>query len=484
MLIKHYFSLIFLPFLSFSFLMGQSPNSTAVNQMLTTKGLEHASIGFCVKDLSGNIIAQHNMNQSYVPASTLKLITTATAFEVLGADFQYETLLARGKMKPNRLIVYGSGDPTLGSEHLYDKPDSFLSEWVKAVADAFGQQKEIEVLAVDNYFGYRGVSRKWIHEDIGNYFAAGAYGLSVFDNTYRLVFNTENRNSAPKIIETKPLMKDLVFNNTLTLNTTSKDNGYILGEPFSNQRNIIGDIPANRKRFTIKGDIPNPGLFLVGTISSELEQAGFKVGKKETTYNKFHDEMYLTNRAEVDGTVFYVHKSPNLSKIARIINLKSNNHYTEHLIRTLGRQRNKDIYSLPLEEGVEKIRDVWESKGLNTNALIMYDGCGLAPSNAVSAAFMCDVLKYMQTESANGVQFFNSLPLAGREGTVRNFLKGTRLEGKVHVKSGSIANVQCFAGYYVEGEKKYTFSIMVNNYYGSRQSVVKAIERLLLASLR
>lgn len=86
----------------------------------------------------------------------------------------------------------------------------------------------------------------------------------------------------------------------------------------------------------------------------------------------------------------------------------------------------------------------------------------------------------MQTKSRYRDAFFASLPKAGQEGTVRYVLKGTRLQGKVFVKSGSIANVQCFAGYYINGDKKYAFSIMVNNYNSPRKDVVRAIENLLL----
>lgn len=484
MWIKYFLSFILFISASYHSLLAQNLFSSDMKHLYTTKGLEHASIGFCVQDLDGNIIVQNEMNKSLVPASTLKLITTATAFEVLGANFQYETKLAVDAKNSNRLIVFGGGDPTLGSEFLYDDPKSFLAEWTSEISKAFAKKKEVDILVVDDYFGYQGVSRKWIHEDIGNYFAAGSYGISIFDNTYRLVLNTENTFAAPKILETKPRMDGLIFNNTLTLNTTSKDNGYILGEPFSNNRTIIGNIPANRKRFIIKGDIPNPGMLLVETISKELKSGEYKVLDKGTTYKKYYDEMYSKSPSEIDGKVFYVHKSPSLPKIARVINMKSNNHYTEHLIRTLGRELNADKYSDPLENGIEMIHEFWKKKGLETNALIMYDGCGLAPSNGVSPAFMCDVLRYMQTESKYGIQFFNTLPIAGREGTVRNFLKNTRLEGVVHVKSGSIANVQCFAGYYKTTDKTYVFSIMVNNYSGSRQNVVKTIEKLLIENLK
>lgn len=452
----------------------------AITKFLDTEGLKHASIGLCVKDLTGKVIASHDMRKSYTPASTLKVITTASAFEILGADYRYRTTLAIDKGNPNRLIIHGYGDPTLGTAHLGNEQYKFVEVWVNEILKAFAGKPELEILVIDNYFGYNGISRKWIHEDIGNYYAAGAYGISVFDNTYELTLNTMDRSLGPQIVATKPYMKDIVFTNTLGINTTGKDNGYILGAPFSKERTIIGDVPANRNRFTIKGDIPDPGLYLGNVIANALSGRGIYVKEVKTTRETFHEEMYKGTRTVYNEEVFHTHYSPVLPRIAKDVNVRSNNHYAEHLIRTIGRVKDKDIYSLALEGGIEAINDLWKSKGISTDALFMYDGSGLAPSNAVSSELMSNILVYMQAESKHASAYLNTFPISGKNGTARNFLKGTRLEGKVYVKSGSIAGVQCFAGYYIEGNKKYAFTIMVNNFSAPRRDVVKAIERLLL----
>lgn len=461
--------------------IAQTTRQRALQQFTSHTGLRHASIGFIVKDFSGNTIISHNKDKSYTPASILKIITTATAFEVLGAEYRYKTTLAKDTDQPNRLFIHGYGDPTLGTEYLDNNPYEFINQWIDAIAKAFPGKKNLDITVIDNYFGYRGVARKWIHEDIGNYYAAETYGVSVFDNTYRLSFNTTN--SVPEILGTDPEMSDLRFTNMLELNTTNQDNGYILGTTFSNERTIIGDIPSNREKFTIKGSIANPGLFLGQTIAKQLDNKNIKAGKVETSFSTYTNEVYSKNRTVYNENIFYTHLSPTLTEIAKDINVRSNNHYAEHLIRTIGRVQNNDIYSLPLEEGIKKVESLWSERGLQSKSLFMYDGCGLAPSNAVSPDFMSDVLVYMQTKSQNSSAFLRSFAKAGQEGTVRNFLKGTRLEGKVFVKSGSIADVQCYAGYYIDGTKKYAFTIMVNKYSAPRVQIVRAIEKLLLGIL-
>jgi len=111
----------------------------------------------------------------------------------------------------------------------------------------------------------------------------------------------------------------------------------------------------------------------------------------------------------------------------------------------------------------------------------MHDGCGLAPQNAVSARFLTDLLVYMHERSDYSDAFFQSLPKAGLEGTLQNFLRNTRLAGKVTAKSGSIGGVQCYAGYLIDGNRQYAFAVMANKFNGTRPEVRSTIEQFLLS---
>ena len=113
----------------------------------------------------------------------------------------------------------------------------------------------------------------------------------------------------------------------------------------------------------------------------------------------------------------------------------------------------------------------------------MFDGSGISPMNAVSASFMNSILEYMYKKEGFSGAFYQSLPLAGREGTVASFLKGSVLDGKARVKSGSITNVQAYSGYIEHGGKNYAFTIIINNFRGTRPVLRKQIERLLVGLL-
>lgn len=467
---------VLIPYISFA----QTAQS-GIQQFLNNKGLKHASVGICVKDFSGKEIASYNGDKSYTPASILKVVTTATALEVLGPEYRYKTTLAKENHNSNHLLIHGYGDPTLGTEYLENTPNAFLSQWVDQIKQNIDSTQNIDITIIDDYFGYNGISDRWIYQDLGNYYAAAAYGISIFDNTYKLHFNTMRRDTCPIIVRTEPEMDDIKFRNTLLLNNTGQDNGYIHGEPGSNRRLVTGDIPAGKTTFSIKGDIPNPGLYLGKLIEKKLNDNNYRIKKIENTYDKYYKQMYINKKESFDEKVFYTHQSFPLRDIVKDTNVRSNNHYAEHLIRTIGREKNKDIYSPSLESGIDKTQELWRDRGLGTEALIMYDGSGLSPANAVSASFMCDLLVYMQTKSKNAEVFLESLPKAGIDGTVKNRLKGTRLVGKVSMKSGSISGVQCFSGYYINGEDKYAFTIMINKFTGSRSEIVKAIDTLLLS---
>ncbi|NLZ94644.1 MAG: D-alanyl-D-alanine carboxypeptidase/D-alanyl-D-alanine-endopeptidase [Bacteroidales bacterium] len=456
----------------------------ALQQFINNPALKHASVGVCVKDLStGKTIVSHNEDKSLTTASIMKLVTTATALELLGPNYRYETTLALDANNPSKLLVVGAGDPTLGTSVFKENPYSFLIDWSQKLQAKLTSVNNLKLYVVDNLFGYSGVSDEWTWIDMGNYYAAGAYGVSVFDNTYRLFFNTTNRSNSPKILRTEPEVRGLTFTNYLNLNTTGRDNGYIYGAPFSYKRILRGNIPAGRTDFSIKGDIPDPGLMLGEVLAAELSKKGIRVSEIETTQLDYISIIDSNSNPKTFkyrvGEVLHTHQSRPLTDILREVNVESNNHFAEHLIRTIGRNQNHDIYSDALKEGIKYVNKHWTGSGVSTASLFMHDGCGLAPQNAASAELFCDLLVHMHNRSNYAKEFFASLPLAGRDGTLKYFMNNTKYNGKVRAKSGSIGGVQCYAGYLIDGNKRYAFTIMINKFTGSRSAVRKSIEQLI-----
>jgi len=463
----------------FSFLTVLVYSQTAIQRFINNPALKHASVGVQVTDLkTGKTIVSHDAQKSLTPASVTKIITSATALELLGENYRYATRVALDENDPLRILVLGSGDPTLGSDAFGDNTAAFFINAVDALKKGLSFYKEYSIYVVDNLFGYDGISPEWTWIDIGNYYASGSYGISVFDNSYKLFFDTSDRNSPPRILRTEPEMKKIQFSNFLTLNTSGSDNGYIYGVPFSYERTIKGNIPAGRTEFSIKGDIPDPGLFLGETLADYLTRSGINISKVETARVDYIAKNPVSYKI---GKIIHTQTSRPLKDIIQEVNVKSNNHYAEHLLRIIGRTQNPDIYSDPLQAGIDYVKKFWEQQGVSTTSLTLYDGSGLAPQDAFCPAFLNEVLFFMYNKSKNLKVFFDSLPKAGQDGTLRNFMRGTKYEGKISAKSGSIGGVHCYSGYLIDGNKQYAFTVMVNKFNGTRSQVRSAIEKFLLS---
>jgi len=448
--------------------MAKNPVDDFVNNPI----LQNANISLLVKDQATNkIVYQYRPNNCTVPASTIKLVTTAAALELLGPKFCFETKLetdgfinSNGVLNGN-LYIRGGGDPTLGSEHMGDL--NFLTKWVEEVKKLGIKKINGQIIADGTLYDDQGVNPKWTWEDIGNYYAAGASGISYMDNTYQLVLRSGIEGSTPEILRVVPEIPALTFENQLKSTTIAFDSAYFYGAPHTYLRSIHGEIPANRIEYIIKGDIPNPGLLLAEHFQAKLQESGILI-------NQLPSDVVLsyTNRK-----VFLVQQSPPLSEIIQETNVHSNNGYAEQIFRYLALQKNKIATT---NGAIQVVRTFWKSKGLPVEQLFMYDGCGLSPEDAVSSEFLVDLLYYMRISSPNKEPFFYSLPIAGKSGTLTSFLGKTALQGKVHAKSGTISRVKCYAGYMDATGKNYVFSIMVNNPNGTSKAVTRKIENFLL----
>lgn len=463
-----------------------------IKQFLGFKTMKGASFSFMAKEVkSGDILYAYDADRELTPASVLKLVTTSAILEILGEEHRFETSLeydgkiTNGVLEGN-LYIKGSGDPTLGSSHFVENrsrytPDqnTFMPQWIQAITKAGIKKITGSVIADESIFDTEGIPMKWVHEDIGSYYGAGCYGISVFDNLYRLYLNTAAPGSTPEIVETVPNMNSIKFHNYMKAAPVKTDSCYIVGAPFVNERYLYGVIPANKERFLIRGDIPDPALFLAQYTHDCLRIEGITIEGIPSCYRILSAENKWVKRERKILTTIY---SPTLREIVRIINERSHNLFTDALLKTLGLQyKSKPGESISsMGKGIEVVKAFWQEKGLDVSSLWMYDGCGLAIANKVTASFICDLLCYMGTQSKQSETFIASLPKAGLEGSVVNFLKGSSLQGRALLKSGGMSRVRSYAGYITKDNKQYAVAIFVNNYSGENRLMIRNLEKLLL----
>ena len=177
-------------------LLAGAQTPAPVKWLLQAPYMRGASFSLVVKDVQeGRTVYSYDTDRLQSPASVLKTVATATALEILGEDYRYPTtleydgILENGTLEGN-LYIKGSGDPSLGSSHFAPGQNKFLSTWIAALQKAGIKHITGSVISDESIFDTEGVSIKWLREDMGNYYAPGSYGISIFDNMYKLSLQT------------------------------------------------------------------------------------------------------------------------------------------------------------------------------------------------------------------------------------------------------------------------------------------------------
>jgi D-alanyl-D-alanine carboxypeptidase/D-alanyl-D-alanine-endopeptidase (penicillin-binding protein 4) len=462
-----------------------SQADSAVRRFLSAPYMKGASVSICIRDVAADsIIYGYDAEREVVPASVMKIVTTSAALEILGENFRFETALMydgnieNGVLNGN-LYICGGGDPTTGSADAGDDKNAVFREWISAVKQAGIKKINGAVIADESIFDTEGVSMKWMREDLGSYYGQGCYGLNIFDNRYSLVLKTGQAGSRPEITATKPDMNGLAFHNYLVASDKAeRDSIYITGFPYSNERYLYGAVPANKTNITVEGDIPEPALFLSEYFVKMLHGEHIAVSGKSSCHRILAQEgMWHPQNRKLLTTTY----SKPLKELIKITNRVSSNLYADAFLKTAGlKYRGNEVIS-SFDRGVRTIQKHWQEKGIDVSSLRMHDGSGLAPTDRLTAKILCDILSCMAAKSAYSKTFTESIPKAGLEGTVRNTLKGSRLQGVARLKSGSMSLVRSYAGYVAKDGKQYTVAILVNNFACKQNQIKQDIERLLLA---
>ncbi|WP_167619841.1 D-alanyl-D-alanine carboxypeptidase/D-alanyl-D-alanine-endopeptidase [Maribellus sediminis] len=443
----------------------------SLQDVLSKPEYQNASVGILVNDLeSGKELFGLNAEKLLIPASTMKLITTASAIRILGDDYRFETNIGyTGKVNRNKvlkgdLVLTGGADPALGSEYFQNHYFHFLQNWAQQVKNAGIEKIEGNLVLDASIYDSEKIPATWIWEDMGNYYGAGASAFTVYDNMFRITFRSPATVGSPtKIIATYPKIDGMTIKNEVLSANDKRDNAYVFGSPLDKTRVIRGTIPANRRAFTIRAAMQHPEVALAADLQQALLEKGIFISG-EVLFESV-DQRKLQN--------IFIQESPTLAEITKVLNYESVNLFAEHFLKQLAVEK----YGIGnREKGIELVKKYWQDKGLSADAIFMEDGSGLSHFNAVSPAFFVDLM----TNMANDKGFVASLPEAG-EGTLYSFSKANFPGRTLQAKSGSMTRVRCYSGYLkADSGKQLVFSIMFNHFSGSHYNLTKEIEDLLL----
>jgi D-alanyl-D-alanine carboxypeptidase/D-alanyl-D-alanine-endopeptidase (penicillin-binding protein 4) len=445
---------------------------------LSDSSMTHASVSLCVTGArKGEIIMQHDAYESLMPASVMKLITTAAAIELLGPGYTFKTIIGytgtldklTGILTGN-LIIKGGGDPALGSKYFKDHYQDFLNVWVDEIRKLGIKKIEGKVIADDSYYDFLPVPAKWLWEDTGNYYGAGVYGLSVFDNTYEIHIKTQSDSSQLTIKEILPSECSYQLSNWLIVSGTS-DEGYVFAAPYRKDGWLAGTIPSNQEDYILKASITDPPLLISRMMNNKLEAAGINISENPSTIRS--EQKNLSDSvAVITETV-----SPPLSAIIEVLNHESVNLFAEHLIKELGKKyRNNGSTAA----GLTVILEFLNGAGILTDGMFIEDGSGLSPLNAINSEEVVNLLSYMKNRGKYFPEYYSSLPEAGKEGTLKVVFRDPVFAARLRAKSGSMTRVRSYAGYLTTySGTEMIFSIIINNFKGPSNNIIPGIENII-----
>lgn len=419
---------------------------------------------YVIDAVSGKVIFDRNAGIGLAPASTQKIITSATAYEMLGSDFQYITSFGYyGQLKSGRLsggiFISPSGDPTLGSwRWKKTSEDSVINRITTAIAQTGIQTFGSFTIDATGWEG-EAIPGGWMWDDIGNYYGAGAGVLNWRENQYDLVMRSGKAIGGPVTITgTKPALYNFDFvSNVTSAAKGTGDNSYIYFPVASSTATVRGTIPIDEEKFTISGAMPSGKNQFLATLNDTLSKRAITKELMDLTIDKF-----AKNKAPENIRFFHTEVSPPLDSISYWFLKRSINLYGEALAKTIASKRGKTATS---DNGAEEMQDYWSKKniGIDKSELNISDGSGLSPLNRTTTHTQVLILQHAKKQPwfagyYHGFPEFNGMKL----------------------KSGTISRVKGFAGYHTtKGGQQYILSFLVNNYNGPSSSLVQKMYKVL-----
>ena len=392
--------------------------------------LDHATVSvYAVHVPTGKVLLNENSQKSLVPASTLKIVTTAAALHLLGPETRFQTHLAydgtieKGVLKGN-LYIIGGGDPCLGSGRT---PSSLpwqeqIRAWTVATAELGITEIVGKVIPDASAFEKAGAVPSWSWEDLGNYYGAGASALSFHENAYSLSFKpSQEVGKEAEVLRVEPFISRLELKNEVTIGPVgSGDQACIYGSEFSFLQYVRGTVPAGPLEFTIKGAIPDPALVCSDLLESSLKENGILVKNKV--------------RPQLEKKVFHITYSPKVEEIVSLTNQYSINLYAEHLLKKMG--------GGSFTNGIKEVTKFLKENKIDCEGMYLADGSGLSRKSLITTQQLVTLLVLMK-KSEFFPLFLESLPERGE---------------MISAKSGTMSGIKAYAGY----ANDVAFAIIIN----------------------
>ena len=403
------------------------------------------AVHFC-NPLTGETIFAHNADVPLIPASNMKLITTAAAIEQLGPDFIYETVFA---LSGEDLAIFGAGDPLTGDPVLAERDQRDVYFIFQNIFEQL-QKRKIKVirgnlLIDDFFFDDQRFHRSWQVVDADDWYAAQISALCFNDNCIDITVSPAGRSGQPALVSSIPQTSYVEIINKCRTITSGVHTAKINGQVSAKKITLTGKV---RHRQSFKGvPVERPSAYFGHVLAEYLLQRGIEINGK-LIIKQLRDDR---GRLPSDLEVIYTHQTPMQDVLIRA-NRDSLNLVAECLFKTLGA-----YHDLPAESVFQRgswprgrvaVIDFLDKLEIGAIHCEIDDGAGLSRQNRVSARCFTTILGYMYNHSSAEL-FRRSLATPTSRGTLKNYkrFREETYRDRIQAKSGYLRGVWALSGY-------------------------------------
>jgi serine-type D-Ala-D-Ala carboxypeptidase/endopeptidase (penicillin-binding protein 4) len=435
---------------------------TKVAQYLKRPGVRSAQWGIQILDPDTNkVLIEVNPDKTFLPASVLKVLTTSTALEKLGPDFQYRTgVYTNGTLDPDGtisrdLILVGRGDPNLTDPYgeLLEKP--VFQELAEKLQAAGVKRINGDIVGDDSYFDLRNYVRTWTYHDLKSVYGAPINALSINNN---IIWVTAHPGKPNKLVSVELEPRTSYFrirNLGVTGSRRSRRTLNVRLIPGSRTIVVSGVLPSTQShsQYVL---LERPAEVAATLLKEELGRHGISVQGEIASFHQGD----ISSEERQSWNLLAEHQSPPLIRALQIINKKSQNLHAEMLLRTLGAEFKGQGTN---EAGLEVVKEFLVEAGVDSEKIRLNDGCGLSRENLITPRFQTSLLQFLSKRPYFDL-FINTLAISGTDGTLKNRLSATEVRGSVHAKTGTLNGVNTLSGYMTtKSGRNLVFSIFANH---------------------
>lgn len=409
-------------------------------------------VGVYIRSISAReTLFDHRATEKRIPASNIKLLTTAAALRYLGPDYTFPTdVYAHGEIEGGYLFgdlyLKGYGDPSLVQERVRELAYSIHLKGIRRISG--------DLIGDDSFFDSERYGKKWKVKGSAKAYLAPYSALAVNFSLVRVLAEAGPKPGALARVQLVPPSDAIGLKNTLKT-TSRRRRARVLVRRRAGKRkdwiHVSGRIPFRKgtRRYTVA--VSDPTRFAAGTFSALLKREGIRIQGK-----------VLTGTTPPEARLLIRQNSRPLGEIIRGLNKHSNNLMAELILKTMG----AEMFGLPgtTEKGLLAVQRLLIQAGVPPGSFDLADASGLSRLNKITPKAIVAVLESMFHDFRLFPEYLASLAVVGVDGTIRKRLRRSSAARRVRAKTGLLAGVHALSGYAAaDNGETLVFSILSNS---------------------